>query len=63
MTRSLARVGRVSLLFEPRDLWLGAYVGEDHVYFVIVPMLVFRVTRLHHWRATAHYRSIYGDEP
>lgn len=35
--------GRVSLLFEPRDLWLGYFHGKDAGYVVIIPMLPVRI--------------------
>jgi hypothetical protein len=41
----LAQAGRVSLWFEPRDLWVGYFHGEDVSYLVIVPMFPVRITR------------------
>jgi hypothetical protein len=43
MTRRIAgtRMGRLALLFEPRDWWFGAYFGERAIY-VGVPLLVLR---------------------
>jgi hypothetical protein len=37
--------GRVSQMFEPRDVWVGWFHGEDADYIVIVPMLPFRIER------------------
>ena len=36
---------RVYVYFEPRDLWVGAYVAEDAVYVCILPTLVIRWRR------------------
>jgi hypothetical protein len=41
----LAEAGRVSLWFEPRDLWVGYFHGKDASYLVIVPMLPVRIER------------------
>jgi hypothetical protein len=43
----LASCGRVTLLFEPRDLWLGYFHGKDAGYIVVVPCLPVRIA----WRA------------
>lgn len=37
--------GRVSLWFEPRDLWLGWFHGKDADYIVLVFMLPIRIDR------------------
>jgi hypothetical protein len=37
--------GRLCIYLEPRDLWLGAYIGDDHVYVCPLPLLVFRFAR------------------
>lgn len=44
MTRR-ARLGRLSVYLEPRDLWVGAYVAPDAVYVCPLPVLVFRWLR------------------
>lgn len=41
-TRLLGR-GRVSLWFEPRDIWLGYFHGKDAGYIVVIPMLPLRI--------------------
>lgn len=43
-TRLLGQ-GRVSLWFEPRDLWVGYFHGEDAGYLVVVPMFPVRIAR------------------
>jgi len=39
------RVGRVQIYLEPRDLWMGVYIGPDAVYVCPLPLLVIRCTR------------------
>ena len=41
-TRLLGR-GRVSLRFEPRDIWIGYFHGKDAGYIVVIPMLPVRI--------------------
>jgi hypothetical protein len=41
----LAEAGRVSLWFEPRDLWIGYFHGKGASYLVIVPMFPVRINR------------------
>jgi len=36
---------RLSLIFEPRDLWIGVFVGRDAVYAALLPTLVLRWER------------------
>jgi hypothetical protein len=43
--RTLWRRGRLSLVFEPRDLWSGWFHGEDADYVVIIPCLPVRIER------------------
>lgn len=38
----LLRRGRLSLVFEPRDLWLGLYVAPGALYVCLVPCLPLR---------------------
>lgn len=38
----LWRRGRLSLVLEPRDLWLGLYVAPGAVYVCVVPCLPLR---------------------
>ncbi len=40
-----ARIGRFQLYVEPRDLWVGVFVGPDAVYICPLPCLVLRMTR------------------
>src|SRR5262245_22210986 len=40
--------GRVKVLWEPRDLWVGAYVSPTAVYVCPLPMLVARWARTYH---------------
>ena len=35
----------LSLVFEPRDLWLGLYIGPDAIYITLIPCLPFRWAR------------------
>ena len=30
--------------WEPRDLWIGAYVGDDTLYICLIPTLVFKIS-------------------
>jgi hypothetical protein len=39
------RYGRVSVYIEPRDAWVGCYVGPEAVYVLLLPFLVFRYMR------------------
>lgn len=48
LTRVLWRHGRLWLLFEPRDLWFGAYVAPKAVYAGI-PFLVLKYERRPRW--------------
>lgn len=50
----LAKAGRVSLWFEPRDLWLFYFHGEDASYVVIVPMFPVRIERRSSKHAEPH---------
>jgi hypothetical protein len=43
----LWRRGRLSLILEPRDLWVGAYAGHGAVYVILVPCFPLRWQ----WRA------------
>lgn len=47
MTTILATTprGRLSILFEPRDCWVGAYVGYHAIYVCLLPFLVIRWLR------------------
>ena len=42
----LLKCGRLSLIFEPRDCWVGLYFGPDAVYLVLVPCLPIRWERI-----------------
>ena len=41
----LCRLGRLSLVFEPRDLWVGVYVAYGAVYVCLIPCLPVRWER------------------
>lgn len=41
----LFRIGRLSLVLEPRDLWLGVYVAPRAVYVCVIPCLPLRWER------------------
>lgn len=31
--------------FEPRDCWVGAYIGPNTIYVCLLPMVVLRIPR------------------
>jgi hypothetical protein len=35
----------IALIFEPRDLWVGGYIGNTAVYICPIPTLVIRIKR------------------
>lgn len=37
--------GRLVIYIEPRDAWIGAYIGESYIYVCPFPFLVFRWDR------------------
>ena len=41
----LCRAGRLSLILEPRDAWVGVYVARKAVYVALVPFVVIRWER------------------
>lgn len=41
----LIKAGRLSLVFEPRDIWLGLYIGPDAIYLTLIPCLPLRWAR------------------
>lgn len=41
----LFRWGRLSLLIEPRDIWLGVFIAPHAVYICVIPCLPFRWAR------------------
>jgi hypothetical protein len=41
------QVGRLSIYFEPRDIWVGVFMGPSAIYVCPLPMLVVRW-----WRCT-----------
>lgn len=49
LTRALWRRGRLWLLLEPRDLWIGVYVAPKAVYVGLVPCLVLKFERKPRW--------------
>lgn len=40
--------GRLQLYIEPRDWWVGLFIGEDHLYFAAATLVV-RWERTHAW--------------
>ncbi|WP_181871417.1 hypothetical protein [Sphaerisporangium album] len=46
MTKTrLAAAGRLTLWFEPRDAWIGVYIGPDAIYVCPVPLIAIRWAR------------------
>jgi hypothetical protein len=45
LSTGLLRLGRLSLVFEPRDWWIGLYVAPGAVYACLVPCLPLRWER------------------
>jgi len=45
LSTRLARAGRLSLIFEPRDVWLGVYWSPTAVFVCLVPCLPIRWER------------------
>lgn len=45
LSTRLVKAGRFSVVFEPRDCWVGVFAGRDAVYVVLVPCLAFRWAR------------------
>jgi hypothetical protein len=45
LTTRLLRWGRLSLVLEPRDIWIGLYVGSDAIYLTLIPCLPIRWAR------------------
>ena len=43
--RACATPGASSLIFEPRDAWIGVFAGPGAVYVALVPFLVLRWER------------------
>jgi hypothetical protein len=41
----LLRLGRLSLVLEPRDIWLGLYVAPRAVYVCLLPCLPLKWER------------------
>ncbi len=35
----------MKLIFEPRDLWVGVYLGSEHIYVCPLPCIVLRFPR------------------
>ena len=45
LSTRLLRCGRFSVVLEPRDLWIGLYVGPDAIYLTLIPCLPIRWAR------------------
>jgi hypothetical protein len=45
LSTRLVKAGRFSVVFEPRDCWVGVYVAPHAVYVVLVPCVAFRWAR------------------
>ena len=45
LTTALWHRGRLWLIFEPRDIWLGVYVAPKAVYVCVVPCVAFKWER------------------
>jgi hypothetical protein len=45
LSTRLCALGRLSLILEPRDAWVGVFVGPGAVYVALVPFVVFRWER------------------
>ena len=45
LSTRLVKAGRFSVVFEPRDLWLGLFIGPDAIYLTILPCLPIRWAR------------------
>jgi hypothetical protein len=39
------RIGQLAVYPEPRDVWVGVFVGESAIYVCPLPMLVIRWRR------------------
>ena len=46
LSTRLLKAGRLSLVFEPRDIWFGLYAGPDAIYVCLVPCLPLRWERV-----------------
>ena len=40
LSTRLAASGRLSLIFEPRDAWVGGFFGPDALYVTLIPCLI-----------------------
>lgn len=45
LSTRLLRAGRLSLVLEPRDVWVGFYAGPDAFYLTLIPCLPLRWAR------------------
>jgi hypothetical protein len=45
LSTRLLKLGRLSLVFEPRDWWVGVFVGPAAVYVILIPCLPVRWAR------------------
>lgn len=43
--------GRVELYVEPRDLWIGAFIGADALYLCPLPVFVIRISLGRRWES------------
>lgn len=46
LSTRLLKLGRLSLVFEPRDFWVGLYAGPDAIYLTLIPCLPVRWERV-----------------
>lgn len=46
LSTRLLKLGRLSLVFEPRDIWIGLYIGPDAIYICLIPCLPLRWARV-----------------
>jgi hypothetical protein len=52
LSTRLLKLGRLSLVFEPRDIWVGLYVSRRAVFVCLVPCLAVKWERRPPWLKT-----------
>jgi hypothetical protein len=45
LSTRLVKCGRLSVVFEPRDVWIGVYAAPGAVYICLIPCLPLKWTR------------------